>query len=135
LKFEYHGTNGNNILYTVNNAARLIGVDVEAQTSIGEIYHSTTLSAVPKELRYYDNTNRLFDKQNPVWGTERWPLIYANYKRITDRQLRPTQYYEIDINEELNSYSTQITWDGVEYFVINMSYDDRGTSLTLVEKI
>lgn len=133
-RLEYNTQSGDNLLYLVDNKSKRIGERRDSSTLLGDKYvNNPSITPTANELRIYTNTGRTTEIGNALWGTYKYPLIYAVYYELVSKLATPRQYYELETAAQNYDYSRRINFGGTYYRVVNMTIEEDRSQLTLLQ--
>lgn len=135
MLFAYHNANPNQTIYYADNTAKVNGVTEQMQTEIGDIWTSSGVSAaLPGEIRCFTTTARTTAFGNIYWDIEENLLLEQIAYSLARKNYRAKQYYEIELDGQVR-YNHTLTWESVEYKPVNLTINERSTSVTYAEWI
>jgi hypothetical protein len=137
-----HGSSSPYRGYRADNSRRKLGEDVTFSTRFGDLSPFSLGAAADQQVVYVGPT------QNVTTST--WPggwlevldngsqnlndLTQITVNRIAQRRSVPLEYYEIDLHE--TSAVTHLgSWDGVDYFPVNVEYSHSGSRVTYAKVV
>ena len=130
MVFVYHGDNPNATIYYADNTKRRNGVDVSLNTTIADRWQSSAIATpVAGEIRRFLDATRATNAGNLYWDADNNLLATKVAVELGKSSFKPQQYYELELNTPV-SYNHTLTWGGVDYKPLNLSYDQYGTNVT-----
>jgi hypothetical protein len=130
MEFVYDDGNPNETIYYGDNTRRRNGVDTSLNTNIADRWQSSAVD-VPfaGEIRRFLTTGRTTNVGNLFWDGDNNLLVTKVAVGLASTSYVPQQYYELELNAPV-SYNHTLTWGGVDYKPLNLSFDEYTTTVT-----
>ena len=133
LVVEYHTGTPDSTVYYADNTKKRNGVDSNFTTELGDIYQSSNVATpIAGELRAFLNTGRTISATNLEWDDGKNLLLTKNAIELAKIAFKPQQYYEIELTKPI-SYNHKFTFGSVDYKPLNLSFNEKTTTVTYRE--
>ena len=133
LVMEYHTGTPTTTEYYADNTKKRNGVDLSFKTEIGDIFQSSnTATPIAGELRYFINRVSGLTGTNLQWDAAENLLLTIISIELAKTAFKPPQYYEIELTKPI-SYNHKFTFGSVDYKPLNLSFNEKTTTVTYKE--
>ena len=133
LVMEYHSGSPTATEYYADNTKKRNGIDLSFKTEIGDIFQSSNVATpIAGELRAFGNTLRTISVTNLEWDAAENLLLTKISIELGKTAFKPQQYYEIELTKPI-SYNHKFTFGSVDYKPLNLSFNEKTTTVTYRE--
>ena len=130
IEYYYHGDLPDQTVFHIDNGASRNGIDRDYFVTIGE---KTDGSPVAQQLRtFYLEPRGVATLVPSNWDGD--SLLHRSALRMAQKQARPVQYYEIELDERI-SFSHAASWGSDTYIPMNLEINSDGSKVTYIEQI